>query len=288
MQDPNLASQQALLESLASQLVQASGDRKSQDAMQASEQALEQLADQMKKMDEAQRQQLAQNLAQSAAQAGQSGDAQLSQALASLAQAVQSGDTKAVQKASQEAKTALAEIKTKMADQAALQRALAQANASQQALAQTGRQTAQINANSGKPNAGGNPGNGQTGSQRVAGGGTKANKLPPATGGKRTVNPQGNAPNAPATPLDSQVYAPWQRAASNGSQIFIPGQETQQGQTTTTESKNPLPGVTNPALIPYAQVFYNYMNAANQAIDQNYIPSNLVDYVKLYFSSLEP
>ena len=49
-----------------------------------------------------------------------------------------------------------------------------------------------------------------------------------------------------------------------------------------------MPGVTNPALIPYDQVFYNYMNAANQAIDQNYIPSSLEDYVRLYFSSLEP
>ncbi len=43
--DPNLASRQALLESLASQLAQATGDRKSQDATQASEQALDQLAE---------------------------------------------------------------------------------------------------------------------------------------------------------------------------------------------------------------------------------------------------
>jgi hypothetical protein len=286
--DPNLASRQALLESLASQLTEATGDRKSQDATQASEQALDQLAEQINQMDETQRKELAQNLAQAAAQAGQSGDGQLSQALASLAQAVQSGDAQSVQKASQDAKTALADLKSQMADQTAIMRALAQANASKQALAQTGRQVAQTNGSSNQANPGSNPGNGQTGGQRVAGGGTKANKLPPATGGKRSVNPQGNAPNANATPLESQVYAPWHRTASNGSQVFIPGQETQQGQTTATESKNPMPGVTNPALIPYAQVFYNYTNVANQAIDQNYIPTNLVDYVRLYFSSLEP
>jgi hypothetical protein len=286
--DPNLASRQAMLESLASQLAKATGDRKSQDATQASEQALDQLAEQMTKLDEAQRQELAQNLAQAAARAGQSGDTQLSQALASLAQAMQSGNVQSVQKTSQDAKVALADIKTQMADQAALQRALAQAIASQQALAQTGRQVAQSSGNSSQSNPGSNPGSAQTGGQKVSGGGTKANKLPPATGGKRSVNPQGNAPNAPATPLDSQVYIPWQKAANNGSQVFIPGQETQQGQTTTTESKNPQPGVPNPALIPYAQVFYNYMNVANQAIDQNYIPTNLVDYVRLYFSSLEP
>jgi hypothetical protein len=286
--DPNLASQQALLESLASQLAQATGDRKSQDATQTSEQALDQLAEQINQMDESERKELAQNLAQAAVQAGQAGDGQLSQALASLAQAVQSGDAQSAQKASQDAKTALADLKSQMSDQAALLRALAQANASKQALAQTGRQVTQTNDNSNQANPGSNPGNGQTGGQRVAGGGTKANKLPPATGGKRSVIPQGNAPNANATPLESQVYAPWHRTGINGSQVFIPGQETQQGQTTATESKNPMPGVTNPALIPYAQVFYNYSNIAAQAIDQNYIPTNLVEYVRLYFSSLEP
>jgi hypothetical protein len=291
LQDPKLASRQAMLESLASQLSQATGERKSQDAAQASEQALDQLAEQLKKMDEAQRQELAQNLARAASQAGQSGDAQLSQALASLAQAVQSGDAQSVQNASQQAKTALADMQTQMADQAALQRAIAQANASKQALAQTGRQVAGSNGNPSQSNPGNNSSGGQTGQTggMVGGGGTKANKLPPARGGKRSVAPpQGNAPNVPAVPLESQVYAPWQKAASGGSQVFIPGQETEQGQTTTTESKNPMPGVANPALIPYDQVFYNYLNAANQAIDQNYIPASLEDYVRLYFSSLAP
>jgi hypothetical protein len=201
---------------------------------------------------------------------------------------VQSGEAQSIQKASQDAKAALSAMSTKMADQAALQRAIAQTNASQQALAQTGRQVAQVSGNPGQSNPGNVPGNSQTAGSRVSGGGTRANKLPPATGGRRSVNPQGNAPNVPATQLESQVYVPWQKSPSNGTQVFIPGQDTQQGQTTTTESQNPQPGITNPALIPYSQVFYNYMNAANQAIDHDYIPSDLLDYVKLYFSSLEP
>jgi hypothetical protein len=243
--DPNLASRQSTLESLAAQLSQATGERNRQEATQAS---------------------------------------------ASLGQAVQSGNTQSVRNASQEAKAAITEMQTQMADQAALQQALTQANASKIALARTGRQIAQSsNGNSGQSNPGNNPGSEQTAGQQVSGGGTKANKLPPATGGKRPVTaPQGNAPNAPATLLESQVFAPWQKSIDNGSQIFIPGQETQQGETTTTESKDLLPGVSNPALIPYTQVYYNYMNTANQAIEQNYIPSNLVEYVRLYFSSLEP
>jgi hypothetical protein len=288
--DPNLASRQSTLESLAAQLSQATGERNRQEATQASEQALDQLADQINKMGEAQRQELAQNLAQLAVQAGQAGNTQLSLALGARGQAVQSGNTQSVRNASQEAKAAITEMQTQMADQAALQQALTQANASKIALARTGRQIAQSsNGNSGQSNPGNNPGSEQTAGQQVSGGGTKANKLPPATGGKRPVTaPQGNAPNAPATLLESQVFAPWQKSIDNGSQIFIPGQETQQGETTTTESKDLLPGVSNPALIPYTQVYYNYMNTANQAIEKNYIPSNLVEYVRLYFSSLEP
>lgn len=292
--DPNLASRQAMLETLAAQLARATGERNSPDAIQSSEQALERLAKQMEQMDEAQRQQLAQSLAQAAAQSAQTGDGQLSQALAALAQAVQSGDAQAVSKASQDVQSVLAGSETQMADQMALQRSLAQANASRQALAQTGRQVAQANANPGQANPGNLSGAAQAGGQRVSGGGTKANQLPPATGGKRSVDPQGNAPNASITPLDnktgfaSQVYTPWQKTANQAAQIFIPGQETQQGQTTSTESNNPLPGIANPALTPYNQVFYNYMNTAAQAIGQSNIPSNLLDYVRLYFSSLEP
>jgi hypothetical protein len=40
--------------------------------------------------------------------------------------------------------------------------------------------------------------------------------------------------------------------------------------------------------VPYNQVFSDYSNAANQALERDYIPLGLRDVVRDYFSSLEP
>ncbi len=42
------------------------------------------------------------------------------------------------------------------------------------------------------------------------------------------------------------------------------------------------------ALVPYNQVYSDYRNAANRALDSDYIPLGLRDVVHDYFSSLEP
>jgi hypothetical protein len=40
--------------------------------------------------------------------------------------------------------------------------------------------------------------------------------------------------------------------------------------------------------MPYYEVFQSYLDSASQAIEQTYIPSGLKDYVREYFSNLEP
>jgi hypothetical protein len=40
--------------------------------------------------------------------------------------------------------------------------------------------------------------------------------------------------------------------------------------------------------VPYNEVFSDYSEAANRALDQDYIPLGLRDVVRDYFSSLEP
>jgi hypothetical protein len=42
------------------------------------------------------------------------------------------------------------------------------------------------------------------------------------------------------------------------------------------------------AIVDYSQVYSNYANAANQALERDYIPLSLRDVVRNYFSSLEP
>jgi hypothetical protein len=42
------------------------------------------------------------------------------------------------------------------------------------------------------------------------------------------------------------------------------------------------------SLVPYTQVFGDYRQAAYQALEDPYIPLGLRDFVRDYFSSLEP
>jgi hypothetical protein len=40
--------------------------------------------------------------------------------------------------------------------------------------------------------------------------------------------------------------------------------------------------------VPYADVYGNYRDAANQALDEGYIPLGMRGFIRDYFSSLEP
>jgi hypothetical protein len=41
-------------------------------------------------------------------------------------------------------------------------------------------------------------------------------------------------------------------------------------------------------LVPYYEVFYEYLDVANQAMEQTYVPPGLQAYVREYFTRLEP
>jgi septal ring factor EnvC (AmiA/AmiB activator) len=310
--DPNAAAQWANLENLAARLEAMTGTQRdpNSSAAQAAAAALQALVEQMKSMDEAQRQEAAQSLAQMAAQAAQSGDMSLAQALSDLAQAAQSGDAQAASQAMAQAQNALAQAGQRMANQTALQQALAQVQTSSQALAsqaaQASAQAAQQGVQAqgtpvagqgqapgqgqnpgqaGAPGQGTSPGQGQPG----GGGGSTARTLPPWVGGRTNVqSPRGQASDIAASPLQSQVYASWAGSSGSGQQVFIPGQETGQGETQTTQGQASQPGALNPSLVPYSNVFSTYLNTAYQNLQNNYIPSALVPYVQAYFYALAP
>jgi len=69
--------------------------------------------------------------------------------------------------------------------------------------------------------------------------------------------------------------------------LFIPGLDTGQGQYEEKEKEDPLGGIDNPALIPYQDVYADYMNAASQAIER-VTSIGLKDYIRDYFTQLEP
>ncbi len=299
--DPELGAQQALQEAIAQQLARMAGESPTSSIPDNPQQALEELMKQVESMDETEREKLARELAKLAAQAAQAGDLHASQALSGLAQSLQESDLSAAQAAAKNLKAAMSQLDQNLTNQAAIQGLLDQTQASQQALVQAGRAAAQHSgrqqaAGSGQDagqspgqTAGQNPGQSTGQGQPSGGGGSKANTLPPATGGRTTLrSPQGEAANAVEGLLNQSIYAPWQRSEDNGDPLFIPGQDSGQGQTSTIEGQGQNPGMYNPALVPYYQVFPQYLSAANQAMESSYIPGDLVDYVRQYFSSLEP
>lgn len=309
--DPNSAAKAANLEALAERLSSlANRPRDPQaGAAAAAADALDALADQLNDLDREEQQELAKELAQLAAQSSQAGDAALAQALSSLAQALQSGDTAAAQAAAQTAAGEAEITDQELTEQEALQSAIAAlqagraqlAQASRAALAQAGQSVGQSGA-SGQSNqpgqsgqsgqgaqAGQQPGQSQGTGATTGGGGSQANTLPPSTGGASNVRPRGEGSDTPAGELAQQVYSPWERPAASSSQtLTLPGIDTGQGTTQTSQGQSNLPGAVNPALVPYDQVFQNYFTAANQALQTSHIPSALSSYVQSYFTTLAP
>jgi hypothetical protein len=315
--DPGASSRQAAMEALAAQLQALAPDgarglarqQASQKAdLSAIEEALQALAEQVEGMGQAEQQALSQSLGQMASRAARAGNAELAQALAALAQATQAGDAQAVAQSAQNAAGAMSKAQGDLAAQAAVQQALAQVQDSRQAMASAGQPSAQAGAQApgaaaGQApgaaagavpgqNQGQGPGQGQSQNagqgQPGGGGGTRADTLPPARRTGKAGRPQGAGQPGGTGDLGSQVYVPWEHRPGSGEQVTLPGQDTGQGETETREQRDPLPGAPGQALVPYHQVYYDYLDAANEAVEQSYIPSGLKDYVRAYFSQLEP
>jgi archaellum component FlaC len=287
--DPSLDVQQVYLDLLAKRLSSMVGSEAADEATETSQAALEKLEETIESLTDEELEQLARQLAQMSAQASQAGASEQGQALASLAQALTSGDAQSTGQAIQNLQASLEGLDQQLSDQNAQEAALAQSRAAQAALGRTGQSIARSQGSSGQQGSGSQPGQGANQGQPGGGGGSQANTLPPFTGGNANVpSPHGQAAQTQTGIFDDQVYAPWERSASEGDELFIPGQDTGEGETSTRESEGSQAGLSNPALMPYAQVYPQYLNAANQALDKAAIPLELRDYVRLYFSSLEP
>ena len=93
-------------------------------------------------------------------------------------------------------------------------------------------------------------------------------------------------PNRPATlGPDLSTVAGFQGLGNPGDPSYIAGTggdgQTQQGNQTGQ-------GQNNGAGIPYQQVFADFYNYALTSLDRNYVPLSVKDYVRDYFSSLDP
>ncbi len=130
-------------------------------------------------------------------------------------------------------------------------------------------------------------GQGQSqGQGSLGGGGSNARYLGSGVGGNGRPGGPVN-PNRPSTLGGdlSSVFAPFERIGKPGDPSYVAGtggdgqsqQGNQQGQ-----------GVDNGSFVPYSDVFGTFYDFAQTTLDRNYVPLSVKDYVRDYFSSLDP
>ncbi|HEY3288741.1 MAG TPA: hypothetical protein VGK87_01300 [Anaerolineae bacterium] len=83
---------------------------------------------------------------------------------------------------------------------------------------------------------------------------------------------------------DNSVFAPG-RVSGTGQNVVLPDDK---GKTVADPNASANPGVHSQASVPYQQVYPQYAKTADDAIQSGSVPSNLRNYVRDYFSSLDP
>jgi hypothetical protein len=302
--DPQNAARQAALDGLAADLSALAGQTDSDPTLDEAARLLEELAAQASEMSPSQRSALAQTLSDAGARLAGT-DPDLAGTLSQLAQKVRSGEVTASD--AQSAAEGLNQAAADGALQEALAEALNQARESSDALAGAGQpgNRGQASGESsqgesqnggqgeeggvGEGNGGGEgegQGQGQGQGTSGGGGGTTAPSGSPSTRQGRAGRP--SDPNQAYEISDEEtIVAPWQQGEP-GDPDFLPGRQTGQGEETVRENQQPQPGAPGAAAVPYADVYPSYAAAAAEAIERDYVPTGLRDYVREYFSRLEP
>ena len=93
-----------------------------------------------------------------------------------------------------------------------------------------------------------------------------------------------NRPSVLGEDLGS-VFAPFDRLGKPGDPSYVAGTggdgQTQQGNQQGS-------GSNNGSYVPYQQVFTDFYSYALTTLDRSYVPLSVKDYVRDYFSSLDP
>ena len=94
-------------------------------------------------------------------------------------------------------------------------------------------------------------------------------------------------PNRPSVlgPDLSSVFAPFNRLGLPGNPSYISGTG---GSGQTSQGNQQGPGTDPGSYVPYDQVFNQFYQYALTSLDRGYVPLSVKDYVRDYFSSLDP
>lgn len=227
--------------------------------------------------------QLAEQL-QSMAEASKTNNPALANQLEQAAQALQNGDEQAAQQALENAAQSLAQAGQQAASSQVAQQAAsqlqegagqvlatggdpqtAQAGQSGQGSNQDGQNSPEGGAGSGSGNeAGSNPGGSEAGTDPI-------DQTNQSDGGESTYE---------------QIYAPQLLGGEGDQQVTLPSSGDNNGDVI---GQGPVtPGEPGASSVPYNEVFAQYQQAYNEAIENGEAPPQFIDIIRNYFDSLEP
>ena len=94
-------------------------------------------------------------------------------------------------------------------------------------------------------------------------------------------------PNRPATLGEdlNGIFAPFDRLGHPGDPSYVAGSG---GDGQTSQGNNQGPGIDPGSYVPYSEVYADFYNYALTTLDRSYVPLSVKDFVRDYFSSLDP
>jgi hypothetical protein len=258
------------------------------DGLDETSQSLSQLADQLAGLSAEQLAALARDLAETAVDLA-SIDPELAQQLADAAAALDADDLAAAQQALSEAAATLRERGQQAGAARQAQAAAEQLSQGRQEVAQAG--TDGNNGNGAGTNGDENGGPGENGNGDGAGNGDGQNGGPsPLTPGSSEQAGAGGIGEGDA-PSGVDVFVPdWSDLSQfEALDIELPA-ECRLNPLLCGDLLSQWPSELRPqgSQVPYADVYGNYRDAANQALEEDYIPLGMRGFIRDYFSSREP
>lgn len=297
--DSNVQAEQAALAEAGRQAAQGEATRPIGEALkqgdyQGAAQEIESLGRSLAGMSPEEQAALAERLEAMAA-AVEATNPELAEALRDAATALRQGDVAAAQEALQRAAGLTEQAGQKIAAQQATQQALGQIQEGRREVAQAGKGD-QGSGTQGQGNQGSGQGNNQGGEQGQGGQGQKTGSGSghgdsDGTGGDGTPQAPGgpsgpNSPGGPGEKTYDPIFVPQRLGKGDGGELVtVPGQGDDSGSPTDEVNGDPQTGQ---ALVPYDQVYTDYQAQAASALENSYIPRGMKDYVRSYFSAIEP
>lgn len=147
-----------------------------------------------------------------------------------------------------------------------------------------GNQTAALGQKSTSSSSGGNTSGAGTGKDQTSSNSENGAGGQTGSGPAGASSGIGDSANHDDAGSDNSVFAPG-RVSGPGQNVVLPDDK---GKTVADPNSSANPGVSNQASVPYQQVYPQYAKTADDAIQSGSVPSSLRDYVRDYFSSLDP